>query len=94
MRIVLVVCIAFTLIGVNSRALAQDAAAPLQGRWVVVDGEHNAKPMKGLNGGVMTVTGTAFEIRTASGNMLKGTLKLDASTKPAQMDMVHADGAV
>jgi hypothetical protein len=24
--------------------------------------------------------------------MLKGTLKLDASTKPAQMDMVHADG--
>ena len=73
---------------------AQDAAAPLQGRWVVVDGEHNGKPMKGLNGGIMTVTGTAFEIRTASGNMLKGTLKLDATKKPAQMDMVHADGAV
>jgi len=47
----------------------------LQGRWVVV--EHNGKPMKGLNGGVMTMTGTAWEIRTASGNMLKGTLKLD-----------------
>ena len=38
---------------------AQDAAAPLQGRWVVVDAEHNGKPMKGLNGGVMTVTGSA-----------------------------------
>ena len=49
----------------------------MQGRWVVVDGEHNGKPMKGLNGGVMTMTGTAWEIRTASGNMLKGTLKLD-----------------
>jgi uncharacterized protein (TIGR03067 family) len=74
-------------------AYAQDAAAPLQGRWVVTGGEHNAKPMNTLNGGVMTITGTAFEIRTVSGNMLKGTLRLDASKKPAQMDMVHADGA-
>ena len=73
---------------------AQDAAAPLQGRWVVVDGEHNGKPMKTLNGGVMTVNGDAFEIRTASGNVLKGTLRLDATKKPLQMDMVHADGTV
>jgi uncharacterized protein (TIGR03067 family) len=73
---------------------AQDAAASLQGRWVVVDAEHNGKPMTGLNGGVMTVTGSAFEIRTASGNVLKGTLKVDATKKPAHMDLVHADGAV
>jgi len=72
---------------------AQDASAPLQGRWVVTGAEHNGKPMNGLNGGVMTVSGSAFEIRTASGNVLKGTLRLDPSTKPSQMDMVHADGA-
>jgi len=84
---------------------AQDAAGPLpphgagavgapalQGRWVVTGGEHNGKPMTSLNGGVMTITGTAFEIRTASGNLLKGTLRLDASTRPFQMDMVHANG--
>jgi uncharacterized protein (TIGR03067 family) len=71
---------------------AQNASAPLQGRWVVTGAEHNGKPMNGLNGGVMTVNGGAFEIRTASGNMLKGTLRLDPSTTPAQMDMVHADG--
>ncbi len=71
---------------------AQDAAAPLQGRWVVTGAEHNAKPMTTLNGGVMTVNGSAFEIRTASGTMLKGTLSLDAAKKPSHMDMVHADG--
>lgn len=94
MRRVLLICLVFTLTFVADRVLGQDPATPLQGRWVVVDGEHNGKPMKGLNGGVMTVTGSAFEIRTASGNILKGTLKLDATKKPAQMDMVHADGVV
>jgi uncharacterized protein (TIGR03067 family) len=72
---------------------ARDATAPLQGRWVVVDAEHNGKPMKTLNGGVMTVTGNAFEIRTASGNVLKGALRLDTTRKPLQMDLIHADGA-
>jgi uncharacterized protein (TIGR03067 family) len=42
----------------------------------------------------MNITGSAFEIRTASGNMLKGTLRLDASTAPFKMDMVHAGGEV
>ena len=94
MRRLFAMCFAVTLLSTAAGVMAQDAAAPLQVRWVVVDGEHNGKPMKGLNGGVMTITGTAFEVRTASGNMLKGTLKLDASKKPAQMDMIHADGAV
>jgi uncharacterized protein (TIGR03067 family) len=73
-------------------AQAQDGPARLQGRWVVTGAEHNARPMTTLNGGVMTISGSAFEIRTASGNMLKGTLRLDASKSPLQIDMVHADG--
>jgi uncharacterized protein (TIGR03067 family) len=68
------------------------ALAVLQGRWVVIAGEHNAKPLDVIKGGVMTVTGDAFEVRTASGNVLKGTLRLDASRKPAHMDLLHADG--
>jgi uncharacterized protein (TIGR03067 family) len=40
----------------------------------------------------MTIAGDGFEIRTASGNMLKGTLKLDPSKQPSLLDMVHADG--
>jgi uncharacterized protein (TIGR03067 family) len=86
-----------TLILVLHVALrAQDAAAskPLQGRWVVTSGEHGGKPMDAIKGGVMTVTGDAFEIRTSSGNMIKGTLRLNASVRPMQMDLVHADGSV
>jgi uncharacterized protein (TIGR03067 family) len=65
----------------------------LQGRWVVTGAEHEGRPMPGLNGGVMTVTRDAFEIRTASGNVLRGTLKVNATRKPAEFDFLHADGA-
>lgn len=78
-----------------SGAHAQDAGAalaPLQGRWVVTGGEHEGKPLDAIKGGVMTIAGDAFEIRTASGNLLKGTLRLDRSKRPFQMDLLHADG--
>jgi uncharacterized protein (TIGR03067 family) len=88
----LTVCVVVLLAASSWHLLAQDASAPLQGRWVVSGAEHNGKPMTGLNGGVMTIAGRAFEIRTASGNMLKGTLRLDSTKQPWQMDMVHADG--
>jgi uncharacterized protein (TIGR03067 family) len=51
------------------------------------------KPFDAIKGGVMTIAGDTFEVRTASGNLLKGTLTLDASKQPSQIDMVHADGA-
>ncbi len=74
---------------------AQDATgalAPLQGRWVVTGGEHNGKPMDSLNGGVLSITGSDFEIRTASGNLLRGTLRVDTARRPFEMDLLHADG--
>ena len=78
----------------TSPALAQSTAtsSPLQGRWVVTTAEHQGKPFDAIKGGVMTIAGDAFEVRTASGNVLKGTLKLDASKQPRQMDLLHADG--
>lgn len=80
----------------STPVVAQDAAAalkPLQGRWVVTGGEHQGKPMDAIKGGVMTITGENFEIRTSSGTLLKGTLRLDVSKRPFQMDMLHADGS-
>ena len=59
---------------------------------MVTGGEHNGRPMDSIKGGVMTIAGSSFEIRTASGTLLKGTLRLDASKRPPQMDMLHADG--
>jgi uncharacterized protein (TIGR03067 family) len=74
-------------------AQSPDASTVLQGRWVVTAAEHQGKPFDAIKGGVMTIAGDAFEVRTASGNLLKGTLRIDASKAPSQMDMMHADGA-
>lgn len=82
----------FSLCLLQAAIRAQDT--PLQGRWVVTGGEHGGKPMDAIKGGVMTVTGNAFEVRTASGNLLKGTLRVDASKKPMEVDLTHADGEV
>jgi len=68
------------------------AASALQGRWVVAAAEHQGKPFDVIKGGVMTITGNEFEVRTASGNMLKGRLALDPK-QPSHLDMLHADGA-
>jgi uncharacterized protein (TIGR03067 family) len=73
-------------------AQSPSGPAALQGRWVVTAAEHQGKPFDAIKGGVMTIAGEGFEVRTASGNMLKGTLKLDASKTPSQLDMTHADG--
>jgi uncharacterized protein (TIGR03067 family) len=73
-------------------ALAQDPLAPLQGRWVVASAEHQGKPFDVITGGVMTIAGAGFEIRTASGTLLRGTLRVDTSARPWQLDLLHADG--
>jgi uncharacterized protein (TIGR03067 family) len=83
----------FALLASAAAAQTTDPAlASLQGRWVVTGGEHDGKPMDSIKGGVMTITGGAFEVRTASGNLLKGTLRVDPSKRPAHMDLLHADG--
>lgn len=88
-----VATIVLVVFATHAHAQTAGALAPLQGRWVVSAAEHNGKPFDAIKGGVMTVAADGFEIRTASGNMLKGTLKLDPSKQPWQMDMTHADGA-
>lgn len=69
-----------------------EALAPLQGGWVVTAGEHNGEPMDALNGGVMTIDGASFEIATVSGNVLTGTLEVEASMSPQHLDLLHANG--
>jgi len=75
------------------RAQVPAPVQALQGRWTGAAGEHDGRPLDAIKGGVMTITGDAFEVRTASGNLLRGTLKVDTSKSPLQMDLLHADGA-
>lgn len=72
---------------------AQEATDPaLQGSWTVIGAQHGGKPMDGMNGGTMTVTGDRFEIHTAAGNLLKGRLQVDTKAQPATMAMLHDSG--
>ena len=88
----LAITLAVALAYATGYAQGEPAGAAVQGRWVVTAGEHNGKPMDAIKNGVMTITGDVFEVRTASGNVLKGTLRLDAAKKPSQIDFLHADG--
>jgi uncharacterized protein (TIGR03067 family) len=65
----------------------------LQGRWVVTGAEAGGEPFDTVVGGVLTVAGADFTIRTAAGNVLTGTLTADAARTPAALDLLHADGA-
>lgn len=74
---------------------AQDSAAalkPLQGRWIITSAQHQGKAIEGLTGGVMFITGQTFEIRPATGMPMRGTLKLDVTKRPFQIDLTHAGG--
>lgn len=64
----------------------------LEGRWVVTGAEAGGEPFDTVVGGVLTVTGNDFIIRTAAGTVLTGTLAADASAVPAALDLLHADG--
>jgi uncharacterized protein (TIGR03067 family) len=87
--------LALVIVSAASSAAAQPIGAPaaLQGRWVVIAAEHQGKPFDVLKGGVMTIAGEVFEVRTAAGTILTGTLQVDAARRPMEMDLLHADGA-
>jgi uncharacterized protein (TIGR03067 family) len=77
---------------VAALVFAQAADPALEGNWTVIAAQHGGKPMDGLSGGTMMVKADRFEIHTASGSLLKGQLKVDASQKPARMALLHDSG--
>ncbi len=91
---------AFGIFGLSLFAFtagAQDAApqglAPLQGTWTVTAAEQGGKPFDVIKGGVLTITGQSFELRTASGNALDGTLQVQPAASPQQLDFLLSTGA-
>jgi len=66
----------------------------LAGTWTVTAAEQGGKPFDVIRGGRLIITGEQFELHTASGNHLTGTLRLDESAIPKQIDFLLAGGAV
>ena len=75
---------------------AQDPAVALkmlQGRWIITSAQQQGKPIEGLRGGVLLIVGQTFEILPTTGTPMKGTLKVDPTKRPFQIDLTHGGGA-
>ena len=86
-------CLLLTL---GETALAADAGTfePLRGAWMVTGAEQSGKPFDAIKGGKLTITGEHFDLMTAAGNHLEGTLRLNNETSPRQIDFVLSTGPV
>lgn len=74
---------------------AQSAAADLAqltGTWVVTAAEISGKPFDLIVGGHIIFMSDRFDLHTASGNHLQGTLRVDTLARPMQMDLLLATG--
>jgi uncharacterized protein (TIGR03067 family) len=77
-------------------AAAQDKTADelkkLEGGWMVVAAEQRGKSFDAIKGGGLVIEGSTFFLRTAAGNEFKGTIRIDPSKSPRQLDFIHEKG--
>lgn len=72
---------------------AEGAMKRLQGSWVASKAERDGKPADDVVGHRLTFTGRQFQIEDRGGKtVFKGTATVNASTKPAAIDFLHAEG--
>lgn len=79
-------------------AAAQTEPGPelteLQGDWTVAAAEQSGQPLDAIKGGVLTIMGDAFALRTAVGNHFDGKLTIDGTANPKAIDFLLSNGAV
>jgi len=68
--------------------------ATLQGHWVVTAAEQSGRPFDIIKGGLMTVAGDDFVIKTVAGNRFDGKVRLDSNVTPKQIDFLLSTGAL
>ena len=73
-------------------AQGEDHLQTLQGEWTVAAAEQRGRPFDVIVGGVLTITGDRFALRTAADNEFQGRIRIDATPSPAHLDFIHDDG--
>jgi uncharacterized protein (TIGR03067 family) len=81
------------LAGLVTGSAAQEAAN-IQGAWVVVSAERNAKPAEDVTGHRLTFSGDTFNIQREGRVLYRGTYSVETGRKPAQIDFLHTEGAI
>jgi cytochrome c peroxidase len=83
----------FAVAAFVAQAGVDNGVARLQGRWVVTAAELQQQPFPAVVGGILTIASESFVIRTAGGNVVRGTLQVGSTALPGRIDLVHADGS-
>ena len=73
-------------------AQGEDHLQTLQGEWTVAAAEQRGRPFDVIVGGVLTITGDRFALRTAAANEFQGRIRIDTTPSPAHLDFIHDDG--
>ena len=74
---------------------AEEAQKKLQGAWTATKAERDGKAADDVVGNRLSFTGNRFLIQSKDGKSLyKGTVRLNASTKPAAIDFEHTEGTL
>jgi uncharacterized protein (TIGR03067 family) len=92
MRIGLVLSV--MAVGLVASASFAQGAGNIQGAWVVVSAERNAKPAQDVTEHRLTFSGDTFNIQREGRTLYRGTYSVETGRKPAQIDFHHTDGAV
>ncbi len=70
-----------------------DDAKRLHGTWTATQAERDGKAAEDALGHRLSFTGSRFQIRSKDGKVLyAGTVRVDASAKPAAIDFAHTEG--
>ena len=74
---------------------AKAAEKDLQGTWTATKAERDGKPAADVVRHRLSVSGDRFEIQSKDMKALySGTVRVDASAKPAAIDFEHAEGGL
>jgi uncharacterized protein (TIGR03067 family) len=76
----------------TTHAAAADAELDkLQGKWTVESFEYNGTPVEQMLGAVREIAGDKYMLSPKSGDSYSGTVKLDATQSPKQIDLILSD---
>ncbi len=70
-----------------------ESLVPLQGTWIVSNGEQAGKPIEALQGAKLTFGEDSFELQTAAGEF-RGKIRIRTDVSPKQVDFLLTSGRV
>lgn len=76
----------------DAHAYDSESLPSLHGSWIVVEAEHQGRPLREIVGGTLEVIHSDFRLQTASGKSFAGRLRMLPASTPLALDFEHTEG--